>query len=295
MPVAMTQQKPQMNKKQLRALVTKEFNFLKNVFSVVSLPQIKDENADEDMFSDNTPNTEEKELPKRARSIAELEEKLEKLKSQKNFNLKNKLVKKSISSKLNKKLKKKERQNNKKMKVASEKPVPVEKTEPEEKPKVPKHEVLKQQKPVFNADGKLVFSKFDFSSVGQPDKSQKKEKDPKKILENLKQQEEKFRELEEKDEGHKAKELKEKMAWKTILQKAEGQKVKDDPLLLKKSIKKMDQLKKQSKKKWEKRIENVEQKKDERQKKRKENISKKKKEKKGKIIKAAVKRGRVVI
>lgn len=35
--------------------------------------------------------------------------------------------------------------------------------------------------------------------------------------------------------------MKEKLAWKNVLNKAEGQKVKDDPILLKKSIKKMVQ------------------------------------------------------
>lgn len=70
------------------------------------------------------------------------------------------------------------------------------------------------------------------------DKVQKVEKDPKKILVNLKEQEQKIRSLEESGDS-KAKELKEKIAWKNVLQKAEGQKVKDDPNLLKKSIKKM--------------------------------------------------------
>lgn len=56
-----------------------------------------------------------------------------------------------------------------------------------------------------------------------------------------------------------------------------------------------EQKKKHSKKQWDGRIKNVEEKKDARQKKRKENIAKKKKEKKSKVVKAAVKRGRVVI
>lgn len=64
------------------------------------------------------------------------------------------------------------------------------------------------------------------------------EKDPKKILENLKQQELKFKELEE-TQHDKVKEMKEKIAWKNVLQKAEGEKIKDDPILLKKSIKKL--------------------------------------------------------
>lgn len=70
------------------------------------------------------------------------------------------------------------------------------------------------------------------------DRGAKSKKDPKKILDELQQQEEKLKKIAETD-SNKAKELKEKMAWKNILQKAEGDKVKDDPTLLKKSIKKM--------------------------------------------------------
>lgn len=66
----------------------------------------------------------------------------------------------------------------------------------------------------------------------------KSQKDPKKILDSLKQQEENLQKLGKVD-SEKAKELKEKAAWKNILQKAEGEKVKDDPTLLKKSIRKM--------------------------------------------------------
>lgn len=61
------------------------------------------------------------------------------------------------------------------------------------------------------------------------------------------------------------------------------------------TFKLQEQRKKQSQKNWDTRIKNVEQKKEDRQKKRKENIGKKKKEKKSKVVKAAVKRGRVVI
>lgn len=245
------------------------------------------EDLDYEIVNENSKINEEKELPKRARSIVELEEKLEKLKSQKKFNLKNKLVKKSLTSKLNKKIKKRERVNNTKVKSKSEKPF-IGKQDSEEKPK------LNSTKPIFNNDGKLVFSKFDFAEDNRG-KGPKSEKDPKKLLENLKLQKQKITQLEETEDSEKVKEIKEKMAWKTILQKAEGQKVKDDPILLKKSIKKIDQKKKQSKKQWEDRIKNVEQKREDRQKKRKENINIKKKEKKSKIVKAAVKRGRVVI
>ncbi|KAJ8734135.1 hypothetical protein PYW07_014686 [Mythimna separata] len=289
----MTQQKKIMIKK-IKADLSKEFTFLKNVFSVMSLPlQMKgenDDNMDIEIVNDNQKSNEDVEMPKRARSIAELEEKLEKIKSQNKFSFKNKLQKKSLSSKMKKKMKKTERLNKTKVKPVVDAPfAEMLKSSAEEKPKV------NIAKPVFNNEGKLVFSKFDFANVGKKERVNKAEKDPKKILENLKQQEDRFKQLEEKEDTGKVKEIKEKIAWKNVLQKAEGQKIKDDPILLKKSIKKMDQKKKQSKKQWDTRIQNVAQKKDERQKKRTENIAKKKKEKKSKIIKTSVKRGRVVI
>uniref|UniRef100_A0A2A4K2P0 Ribosomal RNA-processing protein 14/surfeit locus protein 6 C-terminal domain-containing protein n=1 Tax=Heliothis virescens TaxID=7102 RepID=A0A2A4K2P0_HELVI len=292
----MTQQKKLKKIKKIKEDLSKEFTFLKNVFSVMSLPlQMKGENEDNmdiEIVNENQKSNEDTEMPKRARSIAELEEKLEKIKSQNKFSFKNKLQKKSLSSKLNKKLKKTERKNKTKVKPTVDAPfADMLKPSTEEKPK-PKANI---SKPVFNNEGKLVFSKFDFANVGKKERVNKVEKDPKKILENLKQQEDRIRNLEEKEDQGKVKEIKEKIAWKNVLQKAEGQKVKDDPILLKKSIKKMDQKKKQSKKQWDTRVKNVEQKKDERQKKRAENIAKKKKEKKSKIIKTSVKRGRVVI
>ncbi|KAM3966817.1 uncharacterized protein ACR2FA_012355 [Aphomia sociella] len=291
----MSNQKKQVKMKQLKTELAKELSFVKNVFSMLSIPlqmRNEDEDMDIEIVHNTADNTDNKDLPKRARSIAELEEKLEKMKSQNKFTLKNKLAKKSLNSKLNKKIKKKERLNKKGVKIPGG--INTITQSAQVKCEANKKTNVNIAKPVFNNDGKLVFSKFDFANVGQRDKAPKSERDPQKILNNLKQQEEKIRRLEETEDGR-AKEFKEKVAWKNVLEKAEGQKVKDDPTLLKKSIKRMEQKKKHSKKQWDNRIKNVEQKKDERQKKRKENISKKKKEKKAKIVKAAVKRGRVVI
>ncbi|CAH0747516.1 unnamed protein product [Diatraea saccharalis] len=272
--------------KPIKKEIAKELGFIKNILSCMNLP-LQSKGKFSLTITLFICITILKYLPKRARNITELEEKLQKLKSQHNYNLKNKLVKKSLTSKLNKKIKKKERLNKNRVKPIVDGPfMDAGKTVKEEKPNV------NIAKPVFNVDGKLVFSKFDFANVGKTVK--KVEKDPKKILPNLQEQEKKIRELEEKGDDS-AKKLKEKIAWKSVLQKAEGLKVKDDPNLLKKSIKKIEQKKKQSKKKWENRIQSVQQKKEDRQKKRKENISKKKKEKKSKVVKAAVKRGRVVI
>lgn len=276
--------------KKIKTELSKEFNFIKNVFSVMSLPlQSKgnnDEMMDIEIVNENPKDNSNIDLSKRASSIVELEEKLEKIKARNKFTFKNKLQKKSLSSKLNKKIKKRDRSNKTMVKPIVDTPFSeIAKQQREEKPNI------NVAKPVFNNEGKLVFSKFDFASVGKKDKPHKKEKDPKKILENLKQQEDKIKQLEEKEEGDRAKIIKEKIAWQNVLHKAEGQKVKDDPTLLKKSIKKMEQKKKHSKKQWEARVTNVEQKKEERQKKRKENIANKKKEKKSKIVKQSVKRG----
>lgn len=274
---------------QIRNEIAKELNFMKNLLSSVTIPAQKKEDEENQMDIEITNNFKKPNEKERARNIMELEEKLEKIKSENKFTLKNKLLKKSLNSKLNKKIKKKDRVKLNKHKVNAT----LEATETGEENIKPKIK-LDAAKPIFNNDGKLVFSKFDFAKLGDKDRGAKSKKDPKKILDELQQQEEKFKKIAETD-SNKAKDLKEKMAWKNILQKAEGEKVKDDPILLKKSIKKMEQKKKVSKKKWDNRIQGVESKKEERQKKRKENIAKKKKEKKTKIVKAAAKRGRVVI
>ncbi|CAK1548335.1 unnamed protein product [Leptosia nina] len=281
-------QKKPIKLKQIKNELLREMNFISNIFTFYAAPR-KDEESDLmdfEITKGNNAGDDEEDKPKRAQSIAELEEKLEKVKSQ-NKNLKNKLLKKSLTSKLNKKIKKKERAKLNKNKIQKA-------LEHSDKPKIEKPIAAPQPKPIFNTDGKLVFSKFDFANLGSKETTPKVHKDPKKILDDLKQQEQKVQELSEKD-SDRAKNLKEKIAWKNLLQKAEGQKVKDDPVLLKKSIKKHEQKKKASKKQWQNRIQSVEGKKEERQKKRKENILKKKKEKKAKIIKTSEKRGRVVI
>lgn len=48
-----------------------------------------------------------------------------------------------------------------------------------------------------------------------------------------------MKDLNQAGEKEKASHLMEKTAWKNALAKAEGQKIKDDPLLLKKSVKKL--------------------------------------------------------
>lgn len=93
------------------------------------------------------------------------------------------------------------------------------KTEDEEVPKVPK------PKPVFNSEGKMVFSKFDFSEVGVKKKLPKGQNDPKTILEQLEKKKEKLKQLEDLGDKEKAEDIREKDAWKSALAKASGEKV----------------------------------------------------------------------
>lgn len=62
--------------------------------------------------------------------------------------------------------------------------------------------------------------------------------------------------------------------WKNALDKAQGIKVKDDPKMIRKAMKRKDAEKKKHKKKWAERTEKLEEAKKQRQKKRKERIKK---------------------
>ncbi|CAG5018876.1 unnamed protein product [Parnassius apollo] len=153
--------------KQIKKELSKELQFIKEVFSSLSIPiHVKDDDAGNDFEMINGVQPEiGKDFPKRATSIVELEEKLQKIKSQNNFHLKSKLAKKSINSKLNKKLKKKERSNKTKVKG----PLDFQSNTKQEKIDKVNANI---SKPIFNNEGKLVFSKFDFANFGKKGRHQ---------------------------------------------------------------------------------------------------------------------------
>jgi len=158
---------------------------------------------------------------KRARSFEELHAKLEELKSVKKLCYKQKLLKKTLKNRIKKKTKKEERLLQRKLAGIEENTISGSKikTENEEVPKVPK------PKPVFNSEGKMVFSKFDFSEIGVKKKLPKSQNDPKKVLQQLQQKKEKLKQLENLGEKEKAEDIREKDAWKSALAKASGEKV----------------------------------------------------------------------
>lgn len=157
----------------------------------------------------------------RAHTCSELHEKLEKLKGVKKLDYKQKLLKKTLKNKIKKNTKKEQRLLQKKLarieqNAAGDSKIKIDN---EEVPKVPK------PKPVFNSEGKMVFSKFDFSEIGVKKKLPKNQNDPKKMLQQLQQKKEKLKQLENLGDKEKVEDIKEKEAWKSALAKASGEKV----------------------------------------------------------------------
>jgi len=197
------------------------------------------------------------------------------------------MLKKGFQDRLKKKKKLIQRREQKKEKMKLMKQQQVNKTNPESREKKPK--------PVFNSEGKMVFSKFDFSVSGvSKDSAHKGPKDPKKILEKIKSKEERLAKIAQTGNIDKVIEIKQKDAWQNALQKSEGIKVKDDPELLKKAIKKKEAKKKQSAKKWAEREKNLKRTMEERQMKRQANIEAKKEQHKKQKQKLLVKKGRII-
>lgn len=216
----------------------------------------------------------------------ELKQRLEAITSKRKLTYKEKLTKKGLKNRMKKKNKQDERNAKQKLiRAANLTKKDIKTEESDQQPNT--------VKPVFNSEDKIVFSKFDFANLGKK-RHKNQEKDPKKLLQKLEEQKDKLQKLEESGETEKVIEIKEKTAWKNALAKSEGVKVKDDPTLLKKSVKKKEQKQRSSKNKWERRLQGVQKAKEERQQKRSENIVKRKKEKKNKKLKAASKRGRII-
>lgn len=169
-------------------------------------------------------------------------------------------------------------------------------------------------KPILNKNDEIVYSKFDFTA----DKTLKKKaankkpnlskaatttpattasvkpKDYKVLLKKLKQKREQIDEL-KKIEPEKATELEMKEKWRSVIDKAAGVKVRDDPELLAKSIKRLEKKKEKSRKSWEERVKGVEARKQHLQEKRKKNLDKRKEKNKEKKLKRLKKKGRVIM
>ena len=96
---------------------------------------------------------------------------------------------------------------------------------------------------VVDKEGKLVFSKFDFTKSNEKEKPKNSlhGKDFKRLLEKIEKRKSKIESLKETN-AEKAKKLEQKNAWQSVMLRAEGEKVKDDPTLLKKAMTKKETM-----------------------------------------------------
>ncbi|KAI0213383.1 hypothetical protein LSAT2_001588 [Lamellibrachia satsuma] len=120
-------------------------------------------------------------------------------------------------------------------------------------------------------------------------------KNYKKLLEKVEKRKEKLTKVREMDGCGVARTLQKKQQWKSVLQKAEGVKVRDDPELLRKSLKKKEKLREKHSKEWKERLERVQKTKKEQQDKRKRNIQKKKHSRIDKKINRSKKKGHIIL
>ncbi|KAL1922483.1 uncharacterized protein VTP21DRAFT_10022 [Calcarisporiella thermophila] len=102
-------------------------------------------------------------------------------------------------------------------------------------------------------DGEVRFSRIELNETA---KKKKGPKDAKTALKQVEAHREKLEKLKNVDKN-KAEEVIEKEAWKKAMAMASGEKIKDDPKLLKKTIKREEQKKKKSEKQWKERAETV--------------------------------------
>merc|ERR1711997_715717 len=107
--------------------------------------------------------------------------------------------------------------------------------------------------------------------------------DPKAALGKIKKHKEKIQSLQAIGKTERAKSLEDKATWKSVMERSEGVKVKDDEGLLKKS-----------KRKWDARVEGEENRKKMQQQKRSDNIKRRKQDIKQSKLKKASKKGRSI-
>lgn len=145
--------------------------------------------------------------------------------------------------------------------------------------------------------GRIIFSKFDFNTPNKEETKgigkMGKKKDYKRLLARAEATEKKLEELKKRDE-RRGEELEKKVRWQKALDMARGAKLKDDPKLLKKSLKRQEKRKLKSSKQWEERKEAEQLAMEKRQEKRKKNIQERaQKTKESKIKRRAKRVGRI--
>ena len=148
----------------------------------------------------------------------------------------------------------------------------------------------------------ITFGRFEFNTEDSIDKKSKKnkgkkfqtkQKQLKTTLKKVEAEENELNRLQE-ENPEEGKELLRSKHWKTALAKAKGEKIRDNPQLLRKTIKKETKRRQQSAKKWQQKKVETDNRMKERQDKRQTNLQKRKDDKKAKIKKNLIKKGRLI-
>jgi len=149
-----------------------------------------------------------------------------------------------------------------------------------------------RKKSVVKSDGQIVYSKFDFISEDKHHTKKGKSR-PTDLLKSVEKHEDKIFRLESSGNKSAAVSVAESQRWISAIRRAQGYKVRDDPNLLKKTIRKKENIKKMSTKKWKERTDKIVKEREARQQKRKGNIQARKDDRKKKNQKLLKKRGRI--
>ena len=148
----------------------------------------------------------------------------------------------------------------------------------------------------------ITYGRFDFNTDEVPTekskrkiskKPQSKEKQLKNTLKQLEAEQEEIKRVGTEDPDQ-SEQLVRSKHWKTALAKAKGEKVRDNPQMLRKTIKKEQKRREKSAKKWNENKKQTEKRIKERQEKRRTNLEKRKDQKKAKIKKKLIKKGRLI-
>ncbi|KAJ3088493.1 hypothetical protein HK102_008603 [Quaeritorhiza haematococci] len=128
----------------------------------------------------------------------------------------------------------------------------------------------KSSRSALTVEENVSFGKLDFEEVEGGNKKKRKA-DTVGLLKKAEAKKAKLEKLKE-SQPEKASQIEDSLKWSKALKQASGEKIKDDPKLLKKTLKRKQKIKERSKKDWDKRKETVRQNLEEKQKKRQENI-----------------------
>ncbi|XP_074595247.1 uncharacterized protein LOC141850508 [Brevipalpus obovatus] len=148
----------------------------------------------------------------------------------------------------------------------------------------------------LNLDTEFIYSKLDTGGE-EPKETSKVVPRKKKLLKSLnqiQQKEKKIEKLVEKGKVNIAEKLKEEELWNKALARCRGEKIRDDPKKIARTLKREQKTKIRHSKKWKERKQHVEDKMERRQKRRQKNIKAKSEQKKKKKMQKLRKKGKII-